>query len=116
VLTTTVDEILHSCHEELARRGCSSGDPVLDQSCHDVDLFLINDLLNFFVGRSDNLGVFAMVDLLNEQKITAVKDLAEDISLGRLKRDRERQSRRPDDPLSGDRLQPSGSLQGPSPF
>ncbi len=46
----------------------------------------INDLLNFFVGRSDNLGVFAMVDLLNEQKITAVKDLAEDISLGRLKR------------------------------
>ncbi len=232
VITTTVDEILHSCHEELARCGCSSGNPVLDQSCHDVDLFLtvarnllagagapaekadgiaridrwngellirpafgqegevlerlrdiqsgliqvpsqdsptsiyggsrfvdysqfwprghytksletlrffrcmtwmgradcgwhilrtrlapgieadcdrelrdaallcqliestgqlghlraINDLLSFFVGRSDNLGVFAMVDLLNEQKITAVKDLAEDISLGRLKR------------------------------
>jgi hypothetical protein len=232
VFTTTADEILRSCHKELARRGCSSGNPVLDQSCHDVDLFLtvarnllagagapaegtggiatidrwdgellirpafgqdseilarlrdiqsglmqvplqdsptsiyggsrfldysqfrprghytkslelerffrcmtwmgradcgwhilqtrlapgieadcdrelrdaallcqliqatgqlghlraINDLLSFLVGRSDNLGVFALVNLLNEHKITAVKDLADDISLGRLKR------------------------------
>ena len=46
----------------------------------------INDLLIFFVGRSDKLGVFAMVDLLNEHMITAVKSLAEFISLGRLKR------------------------------